>query len=122
MRVSKWVDFGQEVDIEIDFRDVQSAMGEAFERATEDRLGEEPSRADISRAINMVGTFLKALPDAHIAVLGSEGRKIVHDFLLEHAARFTEATNGTEPSRAGTHATVVLRNEGADTKGEKGKQ
>lgn len=37
-----------------------------------------------------------------------------------HADVLLEIANGTEPSRAGTHATVVLRNEGADTKGEKG--
>jgi hypothetical protein len=89
LRISKWVDVGAEVEIEIGLDDVRAAMAEAFENVTQDRLGEPgPNRAEIGMALNQVGTFLKALTDEHIAALSDPARKIVNAFLVEQAKRF----------------------------------
>jgi hypothetical protein len=56
VRISKWVDFGAEVDIDIDFNDVRSAITEAVYRVSGD-----PSRFDVERALNAVACFVNGL-------------------------------------------------------------
>jgi hypothetical protein len=93
VKVSKWVDFGLEVDVEVGVDDIRVALAEAFANVTDDRLGEEgPSRHDISRAINCIALFLKALTDEHIALLTQGQREIIGKFLSESAARFERST------------------------------
>ena len=91
MKLSKWVDMGQEVEIEVDFHDFRSAMNEAFSNVTDDRLGcEPPTGRDVIRALSDVGKFLNAMTDEHIALMNPAQRKIVREFLQANALRFVE--------------------------------
>ncbi len=89
MKVSKWVDMGAEVDVEIGVDDVRAALGEAFSRVTQEHLGEEgPSAHDVKCALYSIGTFLNAMTDEHIALLEPKPREIVRAFLFKNAERF----------------------------------
>lgn len=88
MKVSKWVDFGQEVEIDIDLTDVRCAIEEACARVTNPQFEEEPTRNDVVMALSQVGLFLKALTDEQIALLNESQRSIVSGFLADHAKRF----------------------------------
>ena len=89
MKVSKWVDMGQEVDVEIGADDIRCALAEAFAVATEDRLGEEgPNRNDVMYALNSIGAFLKGLTDEQIALLSPAQHRIIGEFLYDQSKRF----------------------------------
>lgn len=93
MKVSKWVDMGQEVDVEISVEDIRCALAEAFSAVTEDRLGEPgPSRQDIARALNLIAQFLKALTDGQIDMLTFGQRFAIEKFLSEQTVRFRLTT------------------------------
>jgi hypothetical protein len=89
MKVTKWVDFGQEVDVDIDATDIRCALAEAFAVVTRDRFEEDgPSRNDVLHAINNIGAFLKALTDEQIALLNEHQRSLTAEFLQVQADRF----------------------------------
>ena len=89
MRVEKWVDFGQNVTVEIGMDDIRAALAECFEVVTRDRLGESgPNRADILRALSSISSFLEALTDKQIGMLTDSQKAVIHDFLREQATRF----------------------------------
>lgn len=96
MRISKWVDMGAEVDIDISVADIRGALAECFTEATEDRLDERPTVHDVALALNQIGGFFNALTDEHIGLLSIAQRKTVRDFLGRQAARFTAAIENTE--------------------------
>jgi len=102
MRISKWVDFGAEVDIEIDFHDVRAALGEAMARVTEERFEEGfeevPTRFDVARALDSIGTFFNALTDEQIGLLTDAQQKLCADFLEWNAGRFKLTTSKQEIS------------------------
>jgi hypothetical protein len=90
MKVSKWVDFGQEIEIEIGTDDVRAALAESFQRVTSPGFEEEPPPDHAVRSmLSTIASFLKALTDEQIAASLSEpARKTVHNFLVEQTARF----------------------------------
>lgn len=89
MRVSKWVDFGTEVEVLIDANDVRAAVREAWDRVTMDRLGEDgPTRAEVLRTLNDTGVFLKAITDDQIQDMTSAQRQTIWAFLLQQAERY----------------------------------
>jgi len=89
MKVSKWVDIGQEVEIEIGVDDVRAALAEGFHAATEDRLGEPgPLPSEVIYALNDMAIFLRALSDSQIAMLKPKQRELVREFLSEQSQRF----------------------------------
>lgn len=89
MKVSKWVDMGQEVTIEIGMEDVRAALSESFHEVTQDRLGEPgPKCGELKMALSSIATFLNALTDEHIALLNNHQRKVIEHFLSASAARF----------------------------------
>jgi hypothetical protein len=88
VKISKWVDFGQEVEIDMNLTDVRCAIGEACERVTNPQFEEEPTRHDVVEALSRIGLFLKALTDEQIALLNESQRSLVSGFLAEHAKRF----------------------------------
>jgi hypothetical protein len=102
VKLSKWVDMGQEVEVEIGVDDIRAALGEAFEVVTRDPLGEEgPSRFDVIRALNMIGAFLNALTDEQIALLTDPVRRNVQTYLAKTSERFQNqlAVNEKEATR-----------------------
>lgn len=88
MKVSKWVDFGQEVDVDINLQDISAAIGEAWERVTVERFEEEPTRNDVIQAMSRSLTYFKALKDEQIALLLPEQRQRCAELLSETADRF----------------------------------
>ncbi len=89
MKITKWVDMGAEVTVEIDSNDIRSAIAEAFENVTADRLGEEkPTAKDVLRAINDIAAFLNAVSDPQISMMTFGQRLTIEKFLREHADRF----------------------------------
>jgi hypothetical protein len=89
MKVTKWVDMGQDVEISIGADDIRIALAESFDIVTRDRLGEEgPTRFDITSALNSIGAFLNALTDEQISLLTDGQRNLVGSFLAKSSARF----------------------------------
>ena len=91
MKVSKWVDMGQEVEIEIGIEDVRIAMCEAFHVVTRDNLGEPgPANGEVMRKAfnNLAGRFLRApFTDEQITQLKPEPREVWAEFLNEESSR-----------------------------------
>ncbi|OGO34747.1 MAG: hypothetical protein A2W35_06535 [Chloroflexi bacterium RBG_16_57_11] len=83
----KWVEFSQEIDVEIDGRDVALSFQEAWGVIDDDNV---PKRDAIIRAIARVGTFLNALTDEQIADLNIKQRETVRKFLESAVIRWKE--------------------------------
>ena len=98
MKIRKWVDMGQEVEIEIGSDDIRCALAEAFSRDT-DTLGEEPDRGSILRTFNSIGAYFKALNDEQIAALNPQQRAVVLKFLKAQVARFEAVPEEREKGR-----------------------
>ena len=93
MKVTKWVDMGQEVEVDVGVDDIRSALAEAFAAVTEDRLGENgPNKNDVLLALNSMAAFLNALTDGQIGLLTLGQRITVESFLTRVAARFKIST------------------------------
>jgi hypothetical protein len=89
MKISKWVDMGQEVEIEIGVDDIRASLSECFERATGDELdGDGPNRHQIIYTIDALAKFLRAMTDRHIDCLTHEQRKVIETFLAEQSKRY----------------------------------
>lgn len=89
MKVTKWVEFSQEVEIEIGADDIRCAVSEAFGRVNARDIDDSPNRYDVSQALNSIGTFLNGLTDEHISLLSPAARQTVAAFLGKHAERFS---------------------------------
>ena len=87
MRITKWVDIGDEVDIDIDVNDIRGALTEAFAR-TEQGFEELPTITDILRAFNVIGGFLNAFEQQHIDRLNLAQRSMIAAYLSKAADRF----------------------------------
>jgi hypothetical protein len=82
------VDFGQEIDVEIDGKEVALAFEEAWGNVTNNEWETLPTRDDIIRAIGKVGIFLRALTDKQIADLNVKQRETVRKFLESEVIRW----------------------------------
>ena len=89
MKVTKWVDMGADVTVDIGADEVRNALAEAFANANQ-----EPEDAinvhDILCAFNCIGSFLRAFTDEQIASLNEKQRGIIGTFLAEAAVRFKQ--------------------------------
>ena len=88
MTIKKWVEFSQEVDVEIGGDEVALAFQEAWGRI--DDIDGVPNRHAIIRALGRVGTFFKALSDAQIADLNVKQRETIRKFLETEAVRWRQ--------------------------------
>ena len=97
MKIRKWVDFGQEIQIEIGIEDVRGALAECFKNVMADRLGEDgPSVVEVLRTFSCVGTFLSALTEEQISAFNDSQRKVIFAFLTEQASRYKGERVATE--------------------------
>ena len=87
MIITKWVDMGADVQVNIDASDVSAALAEAFEHVTRDDFDDHPTAADVMRALNSIGTFINGLKDEHIRMLSSKSREVVASFMETAAKR-----------------------------------
>ncbi len=89
MKITKWVDFGCEVEVDVSSEDIRAALSEAFTEATRDNPGEPPPwLGDVTRALNGMAVFLNALTAEQIAAMTPGQRKVVSEFLARAAERF----------------------------------
>ena len=77
MKVTKFVSFDQEVDIDLSVEEITQA------------ICEDPDSAKvIFYGLNNVGAFLKAIPDDEILKLSIDQRKCIRAFLADQSVRF----------------------------------
>jgi hypothetical protein len=87
MKIKKWVEFSEEVEISIDYTDVRAAITEAFSRITPDPDEQHPCRFDVINSFNNIGTFFAAITDEQILLMLPGQRKVIADFLGRQAER-----------------------------------
>jgi len=87
MKVTKWVEYSREVEIEIGADDIAAALSEAFARVPRD-IDDHPSRHDVTSALNSIARFFNGMKDEHIALLTDGQRKVTYKFLTLAATRF----------------------------------
>jgi hypothetical protein len=99
MKISKWVDMGQEVEIEIGMDDIRAAMAECFGKVTEERLFDAPGANEVIAAFSTIGKFFNALTAEHINLLTTNQKRIVANYLADQVERFkeTEVVAGKTP-------------------------
>lgn len=90
MRVTKWVDMGAEVEIQIGADDIRSALNEAFNCANQ-RLEEAVNIHDVLRAMNDIAGFVRGISDENIARLADKQRQSIGEFFRDQARRFLPA-------------------------------
>ena len=83
MRIDKYIDFSQEVEIELSSEDIYLILEEDAE-----------SVPVVLRCLNSVATFLKGVPEARIAEMTNEQKTIIRDFLSEQSGRYNQSLNG----------------------------
>jgi hypothetical protein len=88
MKVSKWVDFGQDVEVDISINDIAGAIAEAWGRVVNLYLDEQPTRNEVITAMSRSLQMFKALTDEQIANLTPEQRAVIAKNLAETAERF----------------------------------
>jgi len=79
MKVKTWVEFEQEVDVEVSIADVMSAISE---------LAESDQAPMIRDCISSVHRTLNRVPDERIAEMTTQQREIIFKALREQAYRF----------------------------------
>lgn len=83
MKVTKWVESSQEVEIEIGADDVISAL---YETNPE---GYAPKQ-QVVRAVNALADVFRKMPSEGIAELTPHARALIRTFLQEQSERFKE--------------------------------
>lgn len=97
MKVSKWVDMGQEVEIEVGVDDIRGALAEAFARVTNDRLGEDgPTAQEVMFAFNSIAQFLRAITNEQISHMNVHQLATIAGFLDTQAKRYAQAEPASE--------------------------
>lgn len=87
MKITKWVDMGAEVEVEIDANDIAGALSEAFANVTEDRFEDKPTQKDVLKCLNLVARFMNGLKDEHMQMLSAKQRDITAAYMEGAAAR-----------------------------------
>ena len=93
VKVSKWVDMGAEMDIDISAEDVKCALAEAFADITRDRLPEDDTNAaQVIYALHCIGQFFNGITDEQIRLLNNKQLLMIGEYLAKQAQRFSLAT------------------------------
>ena len=92
MKVTKWVDLSQEVEVHIGADDIRCALAEAFAVVKQDQPGVElPDRSLVMRCFGDIASFLGAITDESISQMQPAQRKVIGEYLAKHAARYLES-------------------------------
>lgn len=94
MMITKWVDMGSDVEINIDANDIAEALSEAFEHVTRDNFDDQPKTQDVTRALNSIGAFINGLKDEHMTLLSGHARLTVAQFMEGAAKRLRNIGGG----------------------------
>jgi hypothetical protein len=98
MKLTKWIEVSQEVEISMGLEDVRAALGESFAdyKAGTERRGEDGYMAGFLSCLNSIAQFLNAVTDEQIAALNLSQKKTISGFLLRAAGKFSPK-NGDKP-------------------------
>ena len=77
MKISKWVTYDAEVEVDISLEDIVTAIRE-----------DTDSLENVLRGLNNTLNFIKAIPDSLIADFNDGQRKVVREYLSKEALRF----------------------------------
>ena len=83
MKLTKWIDFSKEVEVDISAEDCAAALSESL---PEEREGENWC----IRGISTAHLFLRSIPDARIAALTETQREAIQKALTVQANRYKE--------------------------------
>ena len=84
MRISKWVQFDQDVEIDLSAEDIQTIFD-----------NDESSLAYVLYGLNNVACFLKGVSDQKIGEMSEAQRKEVVNFLSTQAERYNQQIHAT---------------------------
>lgn len=76
MKIEKWVEFGQEIEIDINAEDISLI------------LGESGTPKDVMWEINKIANYMKGIPEKLINELPDTTREVIKTFFKEQAKRF----------------------------------
>ena len=82
MKISKWVEWEQEIEIEIGITDARVLLSESF--ASDPR----ETMAGILHNVNISAQYFQAIGNAQIAAMTDKQREVIGKFLAEQSARF----------------------------------
>jgi hypothetical protein len=105
MKVTKWVEFSQEVEISLGVEDISSLLSESLISERQETI------QGVLYALNSIATFLRAIGDKQIAAMHPIHRRTVATFLAQQSGRF----QNPEPAGDAAAATAAPNNE--DLKG-----
>ena len=80
MRITKWIDIQQEVEIDISWEDINNHLRSMMAR-------QAPHR--ILGALNDIACFFRSIPSEIISDITDSQRRVIKGFLLEQAERFS---------------------------------
>ncbi len=92
MMVKAWVEFEQEVEVEVSIADVMSSIAELAQG------DQEPMLID---CITRVHRVLKEVPQERIDAMSDKQRSIIHDAFIVQASRFSERKGGSKADSCG---------------------
>jgi len=82
MKIIKWIEYNQEIEIEIGTDDVIVALLEGSEDC--------PPKQAVTRAVNNLANVFRKMPDSAIAELSGPARHTIAEFLAEQEKRFRQ--------------------------------
>src|ERR1035438_7793979 len=104
MKVTKWVEFSQEVEISLGVEDLHGLLAESLVSDRQETLRE------VLHGMNAVLSFLRAVGDDQIAAMLPVHRQLVATVLAEQIVRFQQQ----EPAGDAAAATAVPNNEDSE--------
>ena len=78
MKINKWIDISQEVEIDLCIEDIKLLWAECRDKSYE-----------VSCNITYIYQYLSSLPDESINTLSPKARELINEKLIEQAKRFT---------------------------------
>ena len=104
MKVTKWVEFSQEVEISLGVEDLHGLLAESLVSDRQETLRE------VLHGMNAVLSFLRAVGDDQIAAMLPVHRQLVATVLAEQIVRFQKQ----QPAGDAAAATAVPNNEDSE--------
>ena len=77
MRIEKWINIDQAVEIDLSSEDIQLIFS-----------GDRDATTAIMSGINSIACFMKGIPDEKISEMPPKTKEVIFNFLLEQAGRY----------------------------------
>lgn len=77
MKITQWVEWAGDVEIDVSMEDITNALSGATDKPFA-----------VSMGMNNAACFMRAIPDSIIAEMKEPHRKTIREFLLKQSERF----------------------------------